>query len=61
MTTPKPLKVAPEVLEAMWIAATEQGKDAVLELGHPTRDVLRVDGRQVAWSVKPVKSAQAAS
>jgi hypothetical protein len=49
------VKVSPDVLQAMWGAAAEEGKDSALELGHPKRDVLVVDGRKVAWSAKPKK------
>jgi len=47
------MNVSPELLEAMWGIAAAQGKDSALELGHPTKDVLVVDGQRVAWSAKP--------
>ena len=52
--------LSPDDLEARWFAEHNAGRDVALELGDPTRDVLVVNGRPVAYSLKSQRPGRAA-
>ena len=52
--------LSPDDLEARWFLERMAGHEVLLELGDPKRDILVVDGRPVAYSLKSQRPGRAA-